>query len=167
MKKHPYNTKSRCKEDYDVIFKKRQKRIKIRDLSKTIKNEILFGIKWSLPEMQPFKIRLKGYFIRTTAQYKPSLLEWTQNLHTMASKRKRGHFEVIRLKFSTFLSNISTYIPTSITSGVHVFLLFLNVKICLFTIFENHSFKKFFMNKTPRKITIVAYAKPKVYIWCI
>lgn len=120
MKKHPYNTKSRCKEDYDVIFKKRQKRIKIRDLSKTIKNEILFGTKWSLPETQPFKIRLKRYFIRTTAEYKPSLQEWTQDVHTMESKSKRGRFEVITRKFSTLLSNISTYIPTSITSGVHV-----------------------------------------------
>lgn len=40
-------------------IKGREWRIKIRDLSKTIRNEILFRIKWSLPEMHPFKIRLE------------------------------------------------------------------------------------------------------------
>ena len=53
-----------------MSYLKKKKRIKRRELSETIRNKILFEIKWSLPEMQPFKIRLKWYFIRTKAEYK-------------------------------------------------------------------------------------------------
>ena len=104
-----------------MSYLKKKKRIKRRDLSETIRNKILFGIKWSPPETQPFKIRLKWYFIRTKAEYKWSLPEWTRICIQWKVKEKESIFCLSDWKnFSTESYNFSTYTLTSITSGVLV-----------------------------------------------